>query len=99
MPENISDHNQCIDELISNKENYPYYYWLAWIFFLMSLTAVLSFNLFHDMTLSESGLSNSLSHKVQHTANHKGLLKTEISGPKIFLSTERRGLPPINNHS
>ncbi len=98
MPENLTDHSQCIDELIISKEKYPYYYWFIWIFFLMSLAAFLTFNLLHDMPFNETGLSNTITHRTRHAANYNDLTENEAFGRKIFLSTEHSGLPIANNH-
>ncbi len=99
MPESITHHSQCIDELINSKAKYPYYYWFIWIFFLMSMAAILTFNLFHDMPLTETGLSGTISHRTQHTVNHNVPMETREFGQQIFLPAEREraGSPLANN--
>ncbi len=97
MLESTTDHSQCIDELINSKAKYPYYYWFIWIFFLISLAAILTFNLFHDMPLTETGLSDTISNRTQHAVNHNALMETREFGQQIFLPAGRAGSPLANN--
>jgi len=55
MPDTQVDNTpQYIENLIKKQKNYPYYYWVVWIFFLVVFAVVLSVHACQSLKIDNS---------------------------------------------
>jgi len=58
----INNTSQCveIENLIKKQENYPYYYWVIWIFTLVSFAVVLSVHAGQELKIDKNHIRSDI---------------------------------------